>query len=324
MLFKVTVAILAGLLLVCAGCQKKQDKSNDTAQAKAPITAAKGAGDSSDSSDSKAGESAEINSNTELDERAGITPDQNEKIRSAIMQAAQDRGLTYDKEYNAFRGEGLPKDGVSVQQLVDKFKEMIAGGRIELDDAMMQKIAQTVVADQIPPPKGVDIPKREEKVPESDKYRKDTKKNAQQEDPSKGKEQIDKSDFVPAKEIIGDWKSVKEIHARFTAKHSSDYFEYLNISPEKTIKFKRYREAKLISDRDFSYSFNEKSGELQLKDENGKVINTLKAYNKGDDKITLYLEYQSGTITVYKQVSKVGAPPTEDQGKGVAQPGVNK
>lgn len=318
MLFKVTVAILAGLLLLCAGCQKKQDKSNDTAQAKAPITAAKGA------SDSSGGEKAEINSNTELDERAGITPDQNDQIRNAIMQAAQDAGLKYDKEYNAFRGEGLPKDGVPLPQLVDKFKEMIAGGRIALDEGTMQKIAQTVVADNLPAPEGVDIPKKVEAPRESDKYRKDTKKNAQQEDPSKGKEQIDKSDFTPAKEIIGDWKSTKEIHARFTAKHSPDYFEYLNISPEKTIKFKRYREGKLISDRDFSYSFNQKSGELQLKDENGKVINTLKAYNKGDDEVTLYLEYQSGTITVYKQVSKVGAPPTEDQGKGVAQPGIKK
>jgi hypothetical protein len=160
-----------------------------------------------------------------------------------------------------------------------------------------------------------------DRTPESDKFRKDPKKNAQQESPSAGKSQIDKSLLTVATQIIGDWKSTQEIHSRFTAKHDDKYYDFINVSPENKMIFKVYREGNLISSREFEYTFNKKTGELKLKDNTGEVVNTLIAYHKEKNEATLYLEHKSHTITVYKQVGRAGVPLGEDE-ELPASPGV--
>jgi hypothetical protein len=192
---------------------------------------------------------------------------------------------------------------------------------IEIEPRTITKVAQSMVADLILPPPGVDLPERNNGA---DAGPQPPEKGRQKSELAAGSQQIDRSKLKLAKQLIGDWKSTKEIHTRFTAQHTADYFEFLNISPDNKIMFKRYRDGELISDRLFDFTFDESRGELKLRDNKGEVVNSVIAYNMGDNDTTLYLEYKSGTITVYDQVSRVGVPLTEEEKAGVAQPGIGE
>jgi len=318
MLLRVTVAFLGSLLLLFAGCQKDQDKKADeSAQSKAPAAgetlASKEAGD----------EAAPVANLSEgFDKKAGITPEQTQQVREAVLQAAKNMGLQFDEENKLLRGKGLPELGVSVEKLVDSTKRLLVEMHSDFEQNHINKAALSVVAAEMPPPKGVDIPERpKEQGSESDKYRKSKDQNAQQADSSAGKQQIDKSELEHAKQIIGDWKSIKEIHSRFTAQHNSDYYEFVNISNDGKMLMKVYRKGEAVSDREFGYSYNAKTGEVLLRDDSGNVVNSMVAYNKGDDESHLYLEYKSGTIKVYTRLSKVGVPLTEEEKKKLGEKG---
>jgi hypothetical protein len=313
MYLKVTLAITGCLLLLlAAGCPEEETEQAATEQSAQP--------EQQEIQKTASADPAASAAASELAAAPEMTPEQSELVRRMVLDAARQLELSHDSEADVLTGGGLPSSGVAVPDLMNEVARIIGReSTMGYEERMVNKVSFSVVSDKLPPPPSVKPPQR----PDAEEELQDPEKVARQRPGAKRNPRIDKSQLKHAQQLIGDWKSTEEIHPRFTAQHNADYYEFLNISPENRIMFKVYRDGELISDRQFDYSYSKSNGELKLKDNSGSVVNTLIAYNMGDDDTTLYVEYKSGTITVYEQISRAGVPLTEEEEARLKQPDIN-
>jgi hypothetical protein len=126
--------------------------------------------------------------------------------------------------------------------------------------------------------------------------------------------------LVPAKTVVGLWRSIREEDGKLVVNHNDDYYDLLTVSVKGTLQYDTYRKGALFATTKFSYKYDPRSGKMGFYSAtDGKLVETKLALSNPSDPKLLYLERTDDqSRKVFKNLTRGDAPLTKEELENLA------
>jgi len=196
-----------------------------------------------------------------IDEKAFLTEDQIALLRKSLIEMAPATGFTVDEKAGTLSGNGLPEAGVSIDLLVGKVAKYMAAKQIEFEEPMAVRMIDMMLMELSPPPPAPEPPpatsKTDPNVNSGRSKNTDAKAGEESKKPS-AEGPPSQRKYTPelpfAKRIVGDWKSIREEHARISVDHDQGYFELVTLTPEGNAEWQVFVQGERTSRALYTYT----------------------------------------------------------------------
>lgn len=222
-------------------------------------------------------------------------------INDLLVRLAPDYGYTYDASTLAITGPGTTAYGkpisVCAGEVQLKLKGVPGGGKASnIEPAVRQFYEELLPADE------------------------QTEKGAGAGTASGQAAAQGPPKLVPAKTVVGLWRSIREEDGKLVVNHSDDYYDLLTVSFKGTLQYDTYRKGALFATTKFSYKYDQRSGKMGFYSAtDGKLVETKLALSNPSDPKLLYLEKTDDqSRKVFKNLTRGDAPLTKEELENLA------
>jgi hypothetical protein len=232
-----------------------------------------------------------------------------EAIRSKLIELAPKYEFTYHADSDTLTGHGLAEAGLELQMLVDKVSLEARRAKQATGELGLDKLCQWIYSELVPP-----LPTPASSTPGGNS-------NQDAESGRRVRSGADSGDSSAAnrapgmrhpEEAIGEWKSLREENPRITTYHDDKYFNFLQVMHDGVAFFKVFRDKQMTSYFEATWEYDQRTGRLDLINDEGLVNMTFTLDFKGDDKDILFTQQPGDYSTVVYSRIGTGYPPEPD------------
>jgi hypothetical protein len=230
-------------------------------------------------------------------------PEQLELVKKGLLAVLPSHNLKFDAGTDMITGEGPWQHGVKVKGVLPIIGAAVKAGP-GFDEATIKQASNDFITDM------TGLLNRRNQPPD--------RAQAPAQAPSgmgPGAENVQQlpnqvpPKFTPAKAIVGEWHSLREVNESYTTQinHTPQYYETMAIRKDGTLTWVIYRQGAALSNDEFKWKYNSGTGELVLSYPTGQPYQTLHVETADRDPGNLY--FRTPNVDRLKVFGPATAPP---------------